>query len=56
MKSCFLYHLNNNRNILNNKKRQGGIIMAFLIGVGGMTLAVVIGTSLLLYIEKKQKK
>ena len=30
--------------------------MAFLIGVGGMTLAVIIGTYLLLYIEKKQRE
>ena len=30
--------------------------MAFLIGVGGMTLIVIIGTFLLLYVEKKQKK
>jgi hypothetical protein len=30
--------------------------MAFLIGVGGMTLIVIIGTYLLLRAEKKQKK
>ena len=30
--------------------------MAFLIGVGGMTLAVIVGTYLLLYVEKKQKE
>jgi len=30
--------------------------MAFLIGVGGMTLAVIIGTCLLIYTEKKERK
>jgi len=30
--------------------------MAFLVGVGGMTLIVVIGTYLLLRAEKKQKR